>query len=402
MHSKGHARCAIILANLKYRDKQRGLQAMDEQEDLKIGKFVRLWRESRHMILKELAAVANMNVTQLWSVENDRNSPSVRTIGRLAAALQVSPAELLGPPPDTDDELAASARGRNGEETALCDIVRIMRRDEKEDPKEDFSPSELKRLSEFIHKAIATENDIALGMATSLPLMTPFSLSESGAAQLAHILRSHLDVGSAIIYDVRTLFESHGIRILEDSKLSEAPAIATFYSTSRRNFTVVLSKKLSKAPEHRDFLFMTEIGRIFLFAQHGFEPYRDSARSRRFAHHFAATFLQPAAAVRTATFSLRVKPDDWTYELLLRLKKRFGVSAQAFNIRLKELGLISVAKYEEFDKQINNHYRKTNNSEPQPAKSRFASERLGDLHALRNEYAAPRCRPCNPSESHED
>ncbi len=357
---------------------------MNRLEDLKIGKFVRLWRESRHMILKELAATAKMNVTQLWSVENDRNSPSVRTIGRLAAALQVSPAELMGPPPDTSVQSAASARRRGGVEGALCEIVRIMRRDEKEDPKEDFSPSEIQRLAEFVRRAIAEEEDISADQPTSLPLMTPFSLSESGASQLAHILRSHLDVGSAIIYDVRTLFESHGIRILEDPKLSGMPAIATFYSTSQRNFTIILSKGLSKTPERRDSLFMTEIGRIFLFAQHGFEPYRDSARSRRFAHHFAATFLQPAAAVRTATFALHVKPEDWTYELLLRLKRRFGVSAQAFNIRLKELGLISGARYEEFDKQIKRHYQKTSNAEPQPAKSKCSSERLGDLLALRS------------------
>jgi len=355
---------------------------MSMHEEFKIGKFVRMWRESRHMILKELAAAASMNVTQLWSVENDRNSPSVRTIGRLAAALQVSPADLMTQPPDTVDKSVVKGSSCNGITTAHCDIVRVMRRDEKEKKCNDFTLPELKHLEDFVLKTIAAEADIAAGLPTSLPLMTPFTLSESGASQLAHILRSHLDVGSAIIYDVRTLFESHGIRIVEDTKLSGTPDVATFYSTSQRNFTIVLSKRLSKTPERRDFLFMTEVGRIFLFAQHGFETYRDSARSRRFAHHFAATFLQPAAAVRTATFSLRVKPDDWTYELLLRLKKRFGVSAQAFNIRLKELGLITIAKHEEFDRRIKSHYRKTNNAEPQPAKSRCSSERLGDLHAL--------------------
>ncbi len=358
---------------------------MKAVEELKIGKFVRLWREHRHMIMKELAAEADMNVTQLWSVENDRNSPSLRTIGRIAAALQASPADLMGPPPATDELSALPGGTQNRGATRQSDIVRIMRRDEKEDKEDDLSPDEIKRLADFARKAMDAESALGSDSPTSLPLMTPFSLSEQGAAQLAHILRLHLDVGSAVIYDVRTLFESHGIRIVEDAKLAEKPGVATFYSTARRNFTVVISKQLSSKPERRDSLFMTEIGRVFIFAARGFEPYRDSARSRRFAHHFAATFLQPAAAVRAAVFSLRVKPDDWTYELLLRLKKRFGVSAQAFNIRLKELGLISTARHEEFAKRIARHYKQTGNAEPQPEKSRFASSRLGDLNALRQQ-----------------
>ncbi len=89
----------------------------------------------------------------------------------------------------------------------------------------------------------------------------------------------------------------------------------------------------------------------------------------------------PASAVRTAVYSLRVKPSDWTYELLLRLKARFGVSAQFFNIRLKELGLITQAKYAEFHAAIQAHYDATNRGEPM-SKEDAPPNRLGDLLAL--------------------
>ncbi len=90
----------------------------------------------------------------------------------------------------------------------------------------------------------------------------------------------------------------------------------------------------------------------------------------------------PASAVRTAVYSLRIKPSDWTYELLLRLKDRFGVSAQLFNIRLKELSLITQAKCAEFDAVIKAHYKATGYGEPMSDKEALPN-RLGDLQALK-------------------
>ena len=96
----------------------------------------------------------------------------------------------------------------------------------------------------------------------------------------------------------------------------------------------------------------------------------------------------PASAVRTAVYSLRVKPDDWTFELLLRLKDRFGVSAQLFNIRLKELSLITQAKCAEFDATIKAHYKVTGYGEPMSDED-APPNRLGDLLALAHREAIP-------------
>jgi len=153
-----------------------------------------------------------------------------------------------------------------------------------------------------------------------------------------------------------------------------------FYDTRNKNFTVFIASQYKNKPWRRDFLLLAEIGRAFLFTRHDHMPYHETKRNRRFAHHFAATFLQPESAVRNAVYSLNIKPDEWTYELLLRMKERFGVSAQFFAIRLKELALITRRKSDEFVNQITKHYELTNHDGPMANERRPG--RAFDLAAL--------------------
>ncbi len=343
-----------------------------------IGRHIRELRKAKGLLQKQLAASAGMEVPQLWAIENDRNSPSIRTVARIASALSVTMADLLRESIPARTETATSKRTATSMHTDLFDELPIMRpagRDAK------LSKSDTARMAKAIVSAAAAEAKQQTDVPTSLPLAFPIALTEGGAEQLAHFLRAHLDIGSAIVRDVFALFENHGIRILEDAALTDTLPAATFYSPRRKDFTVVLTKTLDGKPWRKEFVFLTEIGRIFVFASKQFETFTSTDRSRRFSHHFAATFLMPAAAVRTAVYSLRVKPGDWTYELLLRLKDRFRVSAEAFNIRLKELSLITGAKSAEFDKRIKEYYAQTNKAEPMPDKS-LPGNRRGDLQAL--------------------
>ena len=131
----------------------------------------------------------------------------------------------------------------------------------------------------------------------------------------------------------------------------------------------------------RQHVFLSEIGRAFLFAANGFQIYPESDRRRRFVHHFAATFLLPELTVLTTVNSLRVSPDAWTWGLLERLSARFGVSTRMLNIRLKELNAISHKRYSEFDTQMQslstNRKQHTLSSTPLEL-----SYRKGDLLAL--------------------
>lgn len=343
-----------------------------------IGGLIRAWRKSRGLLQKQLAASAGMEVAQLWALESDRNSPSLRTLSRIAAALRISPAELLSPPPR--DGIASATQLGSGAPAHFDkhEAIPILRPAEKG---RRLTKRDIARMEKAILDAAKAEAAQQADIQTTLPLSFPIVVNEGGAEQLSHFLRAHLDVGSAIIRNVFTLFECHGVRILFDDRLTEKNPAVTFYSRRRRDYTVFLTKSLENKPWREEFLFLTEIGRAFVFASKEFETFTETDKSRRFAKHFAATFLQPAAAVRTAVYSLRIKPGDWTFELLLRLKRRFGVSAESFNIRLKELGLITVAKHAEFAELIKQQYGPKGYDEPMPDES-FPPNRRGDLAAI--------------------
>jgi len=84
----------------------------------------------------------------------------------------------------------------------------------------------------------------------------------------------------------------------------------------------------------------------------------------------------------------------WSWELLLRLKHRFGVSAETFLYRLDELDLIAPNRLNEIKARIKAHYAATHNAEPDGSRRILSPNgRLGDLlliSAARRECAALR------------
>ncbi len=349
---------------------------MKAQSEFNIGAHVRMWRKARGLLQKELAAKANMNVTQLWALENGRFSPSLRNTERIAHALDITLLELLSLPGERDNSPDVADDKSNHISAPISEIVPVLK---SSDGIQSIDAHLQERLQMQIEKSRDFESKYSALTPTNLPLSSQVSTSEAGAEQFAYMLRAHLDVGSAIIHNTIHLFESHGVRVL-NAKLPDRPGSISFYDTRNNNFTVFIAAQYKNKPWRRDFLLLTEIGRTFLFTRHDHIPYHETARSRRFAHHFAATFLQPESAVRNAVYSLNVKPDEWTYELLLRIKERFGVSAEAFAIRLKELALVTRRQYEIFHNQIKHHYSATNHNEPM-AKDR-RPDRAYDLATL--------------------
>ena len=357
----------------------------EETYDFKVGGFIKAWRLKRNLIQKELAARLGMNVTQMWSIENDRNSPSLRTMARIASALQVTVPQLLSQPEEHTDSTVPIISKTNEQlldnilHVGDTDLIRIMRTDYKKD---QLDENTWNQLSKIAAKAIALDIKFHTSIPTTLPFSLPISKSEPGARQLALAVRAHCNMGAAILHDVLATFEPYGIRIIETSFPDKRESI-TFYSPQYRNFTVFLASSLKGAHmrSRRQFAFLSEIGRTFLFARNGFKTYRETDLSRRFTHHFAATFLLPETTVTMLVNSLQATPDAWTWDLLLRLKTRFGVSAQAFNIRLKELSLISRKLYETFERKIKSYYKNNDHAEPEVPIDEL-SYRRGDLQAL--------------------
>ncbi|MCF7849897.1 MAG: hypothetical protein K9M45_13680, partial [Kiritimatiellales bacterium] len=75
-----------------------------------------------------------------------------------------------------------------------------------------------------------------------------------------------------------------------------------------------------------------------------------------------------------------VAPKQWTWDMLMRLKHRFGVSAESFLYRLEELDLIAAKRRNEIKTQIYAHYEKTGWKEPDSSRRILSPNgRLGDL-----------------------
>ena len=77
---------------------------------------------------------------------------------------------------------------------------------------------------------------------------------------------------------------------------------------------------------------------------------------------------------------LGIGVNGWTWDLLLRIKHRFGVSAESFLYRLGELDLIAAEAAASFTARLEEHYKATNFGEPDGSRrSLTPNGKLGDL-----------------------
>jgi len=83
------------------------------------------------------------------------------------------------------------------------------------------------------------------------------------------------------------------------------------------------------------------------------QPPRGSAR------HFIATFLMPDTPVLTSVVQQGITLDTYTWNLVLRIKHRFGISTKAFVYRLKALNLITEEATNPNIQKIRTHYKQT-------------------------------------------
>ncbi|MCG8551356.1 MAG: ImmA/IrrE family metallo-endopeptidase [Desulfobacterales bacterium] len=125
-----------------------------------------------------------------------------------------------------------------------------------------------------------------------------------------------------------------------------------------------------KNPEKQLFYLATELGKILIFNQmtirkETFFPDTNSASEPRpinpdrAANHFAATILVPESTVRATVGQIDITPDTWNWDLILRIKHRFGISTEAFNYRLKKQSLITEESTNTYIHKIKTHYKQT-------------------------------------------
>ena len=371
-----------------------------EAKDL--GRTIRMLRSRSHLTQGDLAKRLGMLQAPVCNIENGKHFPSAPVLYRIAHVLGVTLDELFSPSgnfPSLAKPLAPPLNIDANEENADW-IKRVKdRKDGRSFPCEGITqtttPSLLNEDSPFAHQIkmiiadyLELEKLCKAPREARIPLQIPFEFHTAGITRLALQVRELMGIRSAVVFDHLELFENHGLRVVFLEMPRHVESIS-FYDANNRNVFIFIS--VDQTPERQLFSLALELGKVLLLVRAislGEHPPEMAAERWKPARLFAAAFLMPEETVRMSVMQTGLLPKQWDFEMLLRLKHRFGVSAETFNYRLLELGLITPALQKKFRTLIKEHYAKTDFSEPGASRRILSPNgRLGDLlHVAQREH----------------
>jgi Zn-dependent peptidase ImmA (M78 family)/transcriptional regulator with XRE-family HTH domain len=326
-----------------------------------IGSNIRFLRRSRNWTLEDLSSRIDIHKVALGRIERGINLPSAMVIYQLSTAFNVPVDTLFSKDPihqapvDITDTRDTCFISLDSEPVPL--------------------PAALMNACREIMAAFHALEDICrVPKHATVPLSMPFDPDYPGMEALAARMRTYLATGDAVVFDYFELFENAGLRVILfpfPRGAAEMPSVS-FYEPAFHNAFFFLNSRNN--PEKQLFSLAGELGSILVSNQMRrqktplFPPSEDDAgrpiNPARAAGRFAATFLMPEPAVRATVGQLGVSKDAWSWDLLLRIKHRFGVSAQTFLYRLHELDLISDPTRDTLDTRIKDFYAANGLIEP--------------------------------------
>ena len=343
-----------------------------------IGEKIKNLRKAKNLKQGDLARKLGMTSAQLCRIEGTKNIPSVKTLSRVAKALEISVTELMSEAiPKT--QLVNHGSSDDTRKYALSQDATQPTGDTLKPIRETAEPPEAlsdikKQLIQKDNESTKIEAELGIQSATTLQLSHPFSIDERGAEILARAVRTSCDAGSTPFADLVELLESRNVRIALIKTISDIQS-RCFYNTDSHVLTIAINKKLP--PERQLYRIAYELGYACLFGSTGFKTVHEKPGVHRFVRRFAAAFLMPEDTLRALATQFALGPTNWTMGLLLQLKYKFGVSAETFAHRLEKLGLLAQPLRKHFKEELRNYYEEHNNAEPPPVlKSLAVNTRL--------------------------
>lgn len=328
-----------------------------------VGRCIRELRRQCHISQGELARRLDMRQGPVCNIEQGKNLPSAQVLLRLAQVLNVPVDHILQP--------GGYLRPDSAPETAAPALLPAAR----------YAPALPPGTESAIRDYLSLEDICQVPRQARLPLQLAFNTTPPGLACLANQLRTLLGIGDAVVFDHLELFENHGLRVIF-MPLPQGPhASLAFYDAHNANVFIFIRDDLN--PEKQIFSLVYGLARILLLNKATFsrqDPFSHESKTDKAARLLAACFLMPESVVRNSVQQTGVRPDEWDLDLLLRLKHRFGVSAETFNYRLLELELITPERQSELRDTIKAHYAAHNFAEPGNSRRILSPNgRLGDL-----------------------
>ncbi|MCK5163737.1 MAG: ImmA/IrrE family metallo-endopeptidase [Desulfobacula sp.] len=330
-----------------------------------IGKNIRFLRRARNWTLIDLARKIGIREGPLGRIELGKNSPSAQVIYSLSRALNVSTEVLFA-----NDAQHVELKTKDTD--ASSNFIAIH-------PEPDKIPKQLLAATHDIVAAFHALEDICnVPKHAYLPLSIPFKPDYQGMENLASSIRKYFGIYDGVVFDYFELFENLGLRVIIFQFPRDSKSIDSFsiYEPIYHNAFFFLNSKNN--PERQLFSLSLELGALLISNQSRLQKSdlfetpvnkKESENQRpinakRAAERFAATFLMPETAVRASVSQLGITADGWSWDLFLRIKHRFGVSAQSFLYRLDELDLITGKLKDLLDTRIKEFYSSTGFQEP--------------------------------------
>jgi len=302
-----------------------------------------------------------MSEGPLGRIERGVNAPSASVIYRLTKVFGVSVNALFA---EAEQDLH-NVRFEGAHDPFLVSIG-------KEDA---ILPAKIQSMAGDIIAGFQALEDICNARKRAgIPLSIPFDPTEQGIRVLSETVRRIMEIQHGIVFDYFELFENQGFRVVVLPLPKDIDSFS-YYDPPNQNAFFFLNTR--KNPERQLFHLAYELGRVFILTytmQQGIELFASEDEKRPYgqkpftarhaANRFAANFLMPKKAVFDTVNQLGIQKKHWSYELLLRIKHRFGISAETFLYRLEELDLIDPALDEPLKEKIYDHYDKTTFGEP--------------------------------------
>ncbi len=322
-----------------------------------LGKNIRKARECKQLTISELADLSHVPAQTIGRIERGDNSASVHWIAKLAETLKVSISTLF----NEKETLHPSFHFRGETPITL-----------------EFKKS----IEKILHLYGHLEDVCQAKKYHSFPLDIPlFTFSKENIEEAAFLTREVLGIHNAIVYDWFHLLESNGVRIIVASLPRETCGFS-FANPGDRTITFFINHE--ETFERKLFTLIHELGHV-IFHQGGtkynsYLPFLSESEVETAANYFASCVLMPEKAVKNTISNLGITLNNWSFEILLSLKSRFGVSTEAFVTRLFELGLIYKKQYEQYEAQILEHYKIHQYTEPFPNSPALQiNQRIKDL-----------------------
>jgi len=177
----------------------------------------------------------------------------------------------------------------------------------------------------------------------------------------AQAARAEFGIGmSGTLRDLVQILERRGVRIIFTDILGVETA-KSFYDRTR--FMPVIALNKSHTAERVLNYLAREIAYLCFWFANDCKTLSSRDEHKDFAQAFSAELLVPEMVLTRYMYQLNMVSEDWTFKMICEVKIHFGVSAQLFTKRLRELGKISDEQFKRIYDEIQKNY---GHSEPTP------------------------------------